>query len=92
MLDFTSLPYKLNSEAQLYCVVIRNVTTDQVFYAVGKDITKAWLKTTLADATEIILHNGIKFDLIALKLFGVLEYEVGYLGKEDRFYIVTLQA
>lgn len=86
MLDFTSLPYKLNSEAQLYCVVIRNVVTDQVFYAVGKDITKAWLKTTLADATEIILHNGIKFDLIALKLFGVLEYEIGYLGKEDKLF------
>lgn len=86
MLDFTALPYKLNSEAQLYCVVIRNVDTDQVFYAVGKDITKAWLKTTLADATEIILHNGIKFDLIALKLFGVLDYEVGYLGKEDKLF------
>ena len=86
MLDFTSLPYKLNSEAKLYCVVIRNVTTDQVFYAVEEEVTETWLKTILADATEIILHNGIKFDLIALKLFGVLDYEVGYLDKEDKLF------
>lgn len=86
MLDFTSLPYKLNSEAKLYCVVIRNVDTDEVSFAVAGDITTNWLKTTLADATEIILHNGIKFDLIALKLFGVLEYEVGYLDQEDKLF------
>lgn len=86
MLDFTSLPYKLNSEAKLYCVVIRNIETDEVSFAVEGDITTNWLKTTLADATEIILHNGIKFDLIALKLFGILEYEVGYLGQEDKLF------
>lgn len=86
MLDFTSLPYKLNSEAKLYCVVIRNVETDEVKYAVGESITSEWLKEVLFDATEIILHNGIKFDLIALKLFGVLEYEVGYLDQEDTLF------
>lgn len=86
MLDFTSLPYKLNPEAKLYCVVIRNIETDEVSFAVEGDITTNWLKTTLADATEIILHNGIKFDLIALKLFGVLEYEVGYLDQEDKLF------
>lgn len=86
MLDFTSLPYKLNSEAKLYCVVVRNVNTDQVFYAIEGEVTEAWLKTTLADATEIILHNGIKFDLVALKLFGILDYEVGYLDKEDKLF------
>ena len=86
MLDFTSLPYKLNTEAKLYCVVIRNIDTDEVSFAVEKEVTTEWLKTTLADATEIILHNGIKFDLIALKLFGVLDYEVGYLDREDKLF------
>lgn len=86
MLDFTSLPYKLNSEAKLYCVVIRNIETDEVSFAVEEDITAEWLKTTLSDATEIILHNGIKFDLVALKLFGLLEYEVGYLEQEDKLF------
>lgn len=86
MLDFTSLPYKLNTEAKLYCVVIRNIDTDELSFAVGSEVTTDWLKTTLADATEIILHNGIKFDLIALKLFGVLDYEVGYLDREDKLF------
>ena len=86
MLDFTSLPYKLNSEAKLYCVVIRNIETDEVSFAVENEVTTDWLKTTLSDATEIILHNGIKFDLIALKLFGVLDYEVGYLDREDKLF------
>ena len=86
MIDFTSLPYKLNTEAKLYCVVIRNIDTDEVSFAVGSEVTTDWLKTTLADATEIILHNGIKFDLIALKLFGVLDYEVGYLDREDKLF------
>lgn len=86
MLDFTSLPYKLNEEAQLYCVVVRNAETDEVKYAVGSAITTEWLQTALFDATEIILHNGIKFDLIALKLFGVLDYEVGYLNQEDKLF------
>ena len=86
MLDFTSLPYKLNTEAKLYCVVIRNIDTDEVSFAVGSEVTTDWLKTTLADATEIILHNGIKFDLIALKLFGVLDYEVGYLDRENKLF------
>lgn len=86
MIDFTSLPYKLNTEAKLYCVVIRNIDTDEVSFAVGSEVTTDWFKTTLADATEIILHNGIKFDLIALKLFGVLDYEVGYLDREDKLF------
>ena len=86
MLDFTSLPYKLNTEAKLYCVVIRNIDTDEVSFASGSEVTTEWLKTTLTDATEIILHNGIKFDLIALKLFGVLDYEVGYLDREDKLF------
>ena len=60
MLDFTSLPYKLNSEAKLYCIVIRNVDTDEVKYAVGEGITSEWLKEVLFDAAEIILHNGFK--------------------------------
>ena len=86
MLDFTSLPYKLNSDARLYCVVIRNIDTDEVSFASGSEVTTEWLKTTLAGATELILHNGIKFDLIALKLFGVLDYEVGYLDREDKLF------
>lgn len=89
MLDFSSLPYKMNSEASLWCVVIRDVDTDEVIplsSPSGNTITKDQMKEAFEGVTEVIAHNGIKFDFIALDLFGVLDYEVGYLGKPDKLF------
>ena len=89
MLDFSSLPYKMNSEASLWCVVIRDVDTDEVISLsspLGNTITKDQMKEAFEGCTEVIAHNGIKFDFIALDLFGVLDYEVGYLGKPDKLF------
>jgi DNA polymerase I - 3''-5'' exonuclease and polymerase domains len=86
MLDFRTLPYKLKESAKLWCVVIRDVDTDEVDVGCLSDLTKEWFKDKLKDTTEIIAHNGIKFDLIALKLFGVLDYEIGYLNKPDTIF------
>ena len=79
MLDFSSLPYKMNSEASLWCVVIRDVDTDEVISLsspLGNTITKDQMKEAFEGCTEVIAHNGIKFDFIALDLFGVLDYLV----------------
>lgn len=86
MLDFSSFPYKLKPDAKLWCVVLRNAYTDEVKYACNEDITEEWLKTSLKGCTHLIQHNGIKFDLITLKLFGVLDYSVGYLDQEDTLF------
>jgi len=89
MLDYSSLPYKLNGDAKLWCVVVRDVDTDDLVVLkskTGKTITKDQLEGALSGVTEIIAHNGIKFDLIALKLFGLLDYNVGYLGQEDKVF------
>lgn len=86
MLDYSSLPYKLNTEASLWCVVIRNVVTNEVKKAIGSEVTREWMKTSLEGATHLIGHNGIKFDFIALKLFGVLDYRVGYLDEPDLLF------
>lgn len=89
MLDFSSLPYKLNKEAKLWCVVIRNVDTDEVISLAspsGSTITKDQMREAFDGCTEVIAHNGIKFDFISLDLFGVLDYEVGYLGKPDKLF------
>lgn len=84
MLDYSSLPYKLNSEAKLWCVVIRNaITKEIVAEAVKEDITKEWMEESLKDATHILAHNGVKFDFITLKLFGVFDYTIGYLNESD---------
>lgn len=40
-------------------------------------------------ADEIIGHNIIKFDLVALKLFGAIDYEIGYPELKNNTYKTT---
>ena len=94
MLDYSSLPYKLNKNANLWCVVIRDVDTNEVTVLKsesGNTITKEMLQNALIGTTEIIAHNGIKFDFISLKLFGVLDYTVGYLGQDDTIFGIPVK-
>ena len=94
MLDFSSFPYKLNSDARLWCIVIRDVDTNEVTVLKsesGDTITKEMLQNALHGTTEIIAHNGIKFDFISLKLFGVLGYTVGYLGQDDTIFGIPVK-
>jgi hypothetical protein len=86
MLDYSSFPYKLRSDAKLWCVVIRNYKNDKVVTLVKDEITKERLAFELKDATYIVAHNGIKFDFLTLKLFGVFDYEVGYIDKPDLLF------
>lgn len=89
MLDYSSLPYKLNDYAKLWCVVIRDIDTDELVVLnseTGNTITKEQLESALNGVTEIVGHNGIKFDFLVLKMFGVLDYEIGYLGKPDKLF------
>lgn len=94
MLDYSSLPYKLHKNASLWCVVIRDVDTNEVTVLKsesGNTITKDILQDALVGTTEIIAHNGIKFDFISLKLFGVLDYSVGYLGQDDTIFGIPVK-
>jgi hypothetical protein len=86
MVDFRSFPYKLKDTAKLWCVCIRNVGTREVVSAVKEEITFEWMQEALKDCDYLIAHNGIKFDFIALKLFGVFDYEVGYLKQPDKLF------
>lgn len=86
MVDYSSFPYKLKETAKLWCVVITDKDTGEVFTAKKEEITVDWLKSTLLPFDFIIAHNGHKFDLIALKLFGLLDYTIGYLDTPDTLY------
>jgi len=86
MLDFSSFPYKLKPDAKLHVVVIRDAYTDELFVAEGDKITKDWMKESLKGCKYLIQHNGVKFDLIVLSLFGVLDYSVGYLNESDTIF------
>jgi hypothetical protein len=86
MIDYSSFPYKLLPTANLWCVVIKNVGTGEIKTAVKEQITKEWFKESLQGVTHILAHNGIKFDFIVLKLFGVFDYSVGYFNESDTVF------
>ena len=89
MLDFSSLPYKLKKDAKLWCIVVRDIDTGEVVTlksSSGDTISKNDVKEAFMGVTEVIAHNGIKFDFIAMQLFGVLDYEVGYLNRPDKLF------
>lgn len=86
MLDFSSFPYKLKPDAKLWCVVLRDAYTDEVIAEEKKNITKEWLQKSLEGCTHLIGHNVLKFDFLVLKLFGILDYTVGYLDEEDTLF------
>ena len=83
MVDFSFFPYKLKPTAKLWCVVITDYHTGVSETAELNQITKDWMKKTLEPYSVAFLHNGHKFDLISLKLFGVLDYKIGWLGEKD---------
>ena len=86
MLDFSSFPYKLKPDAKLWCVVIRDIYTNEVVVLEKNEITKEALQENLKGVQFLVHHNGIKFDLITLKLFDVLDYNIGYLDEEDTIF------
>ena len=49
MVDYSSFPYKLNSFARLWSVVIKDLDTDEDFVAENEEITREWFETELGD-------------------------------------------
>ena len=86
LLTYKTFPYVLNDNAKLWCVVITNVETKKSVYAIQEDITREWLQESLKDCTVLIAHNGIKFDFLVLHLFGLLDYNIGYIDKTDTLF------
>lgn len=88
-IDFKQgFPLKLKNDSSLWCISVTDLQTNitENIVHVSVDITKAWLKDILIKFDTIVTHNGIKFDLPALSLFGVLEYSIGYLNQKDTVF------
>lgn len=80
-LDYSKLPFKLKDTFKVWCVVVRNILTGSVIRLYGEELTKERLAKSLKDATEVIGHNIVTYDLPVLKLYGLLDYQIGYPGK-----------
>jgi len=86
MLDFSQFPYKLKADARLWCIVLRNIHTNEIITLDKDKLTKNNLRDALKNCTHLIAHNGIKFDFIVLRLFGLLDYTIGYLNQPDTLF------
>ena len=85
-LDYTTMPYKLKPDYSLWCIVVRNIDTNEVFTLAEAQCTASNLRRILQPATEIIGHNLVAFDLPVLKLLGLLDYRIGYPGEDSLVY------
>lgn len=83
MVDYSSFPYKLNDSARIWVVSIRDRVTGKVTTRHLEGITREWMEEALKNVKVLVAHNGIEFDLPALKLFGLIDYKVGYPGESS---------
>jgi DNA polymerase family A len=77
-LDYSTMPYRLKDTSRLWCIVLRNIDTGQIHKLIKTECSSTNLKNLLMDATEIIGHNIIGFDLPYLMLSIGLDYSIGY--------------
>ena len=83
MLDYSSFPYKLKEDAKIWVISFTDVATMSTSSLVLDQITKESINEKLAPYDYILQHNGIKFDLLTLQLFGLIDYKIGWLTEED---------
>lgn len=83
MLDYSSFPYKLKEDAKIWVISFTDVATMSTSSLVSDQITKETINEKLAPYDYILQHNGIKFDLLSLQLFGLIDYKIGWLTEED---------
>lgn len=83
MLDFSSFPYKLREDAKIWVISFTDISTMEVKSLELGEITKENIDNILKPYTYIVQHNGLKFDLLVLKLFGFIDYKIGWLTEED---------
>lgn len=76
-IDYTVSPYKPTEHFKLWCLVQRDIddiTMEQRF--IGLDGVKKWAEEWLPHVTTLVAHNGLDYDLLALKLLGLIDYEI----------------
>lgn len=79
LIDFSTMPLKLKPTAKLWLVVLtdKDNPSEKIKLKL-EDCTKEALKQCFKNTEEVIFHNGVSFDAIFLKLYGVLDYKIFY--------------
>lgn len=74
-IDYTASPYVLLPSFKVHCVVLKDIDTKKV-YRLVQDEVKTKLKALLKKSKTLIAHNGISYDLLVLKLYLEIDYEI----------------
>lgn len=94
-IDYNASPYCLRDDFKMHCIVAKDIDTKQVYRFVQDDIKKNF-KKLLKKAKRLIAHNQISYDLLAVKLYLGIDYEIAddyrscKLFIDDEEYIVEI--
>lgn len=76
-INYLAAPYKLKATCRLWCAVIVDIDSKEVFRYAGEQELKGEFKKKFLSMTTIIGHNIIDYDLLMLKLYLDIDYEIG---------------
>lgn len=74
-IDYTASPYKLLPSFDIHCITAKDIDTKEVYSFVQGDVRKKF-RDFLKKVTALIAHNQISYDLLAIKLFLDIDYEI----------------
>ena len=78
-IDYNASPYRATPYFKIWCLYERDIDNpDQVVAYIGEAEVERFLVERLPHITELVAHNGIDYDFLALKLKfpGKFEYEI----------------
>ena len=74
-IDYTASPYKLKDSFKIWCIVTKDIDTKEVRVFNQDEILSEFVQY-YKQASVIISHNGINYDMLVLKLFADLDYSI----------------
>lgn len=85
-IDYLAAPFRLKPTFHVWCAVIRDIDTGKSYRFVGDKEMREGFIPMMRKLTTIIGHNIIDYDLLAIKMYFGVDYEIGevctFEGKE----------
>jgi hypothetical protein len=75
-IDYLASPFKLKPTFMVWCLVVQDIDSGAVYRFVGDEVRTEFPRL-LAKMTTIVGHNIIDYDLLVLKLWLGIDYEIG---------------
>lgn len=85
-IDYTASPYRLKDSYKIHCIVVKDLDSKQIHTFVGDEQIKGGpFLDLMSKATLLIAHNQISYDILAIKMYLGVDYEIGeqstFMGK-----------